>query len=236
MSRSLAAMPQTKGVASVHPKASAALDTWRRVAVYAVKLPELRGEHQVLSIGLFDGIAALRICCDLLGLQVLGHISVEQAEGAKRVVSSHFPESIAVSDVKEVDDNMVAQWARDFSQASLVIIGGGPPCQGVSGLNASRKGALKDERSNLYPHVKRIWKLVQRQFPWCQVHCIMESVASMDEEDRAVMSQEFGDQPWICDAGTLTWCHRPRLYWISWELAEQDGVCLEPGSTGIHYV
>ena len=197
-----------------------------------MKLPELRGEHQVLSIGLFDGIAALRICCDLLGLQVLGHISVEQAEGAKRVVSSHFPESIAVSDVKEVDDNMVAQWARDFSQASLVIIGGGPPCQGVSGLNASRKGALKDERSNLYPHVKRIWKLVQRQFPWCQVHCIMESVASMDEEDRAVMSQEFGDQPWICDAGTLTWCHRPRLYWISWELAEQDGVCLEPGSTG----
>ena len=47
-----------------------------------------------------------------------------------------------------------------------------------------------------------------------------------------MMSQEFGDQPWICDAGTLTWCHRPRLYWISWELAEQDGVCLEPGSTG----
>lgn len=31
----------------------------------------------VLTIGLFDGIAALRVAADLLGVQVLGHVSVE---------------------------------------------------------------------------------------------------------------------------------------------------------------
>ena len=61
----------------------------------------------------------------------------------------------------------------------------------------------------------------------------MESVASMDAADRAVMSDSFGDEPWLCDAGGMTWCSRPRLYWISWTLQEHDGVTLlggEPGS------
>lgn len=40
------------------------------------ELPELRQEHQVVTIGLFDGIVALRVAADLLGLQVLGHVSV----------------------------------------------------------------------------------------------------------------------------------------------------------------
>ena len=32
---------------------------------------------QVLSVGLFDGIGALRVACDFLGLPVAGHVSVE---------------------------------------------------------------------------------------------------------------------------------------------------------------
>ena len=121
---------------------------------------------------------------------------------------------------------------REFSQASLVLIGGGPPCQGVSGLNSQRKGALRDERSSLFPHVRRIGNLVQRHFPWCQVHCIMESVASMDAQDRDIMSADFGDSPWYCDAGTLTWTSRPRLYWITWELQGMKGASLSDGSSG----
>ena len=46
---------------------------------------------------------------------------------------------------------MVREWSRDYSQASVVLVGGGPPCQGVSGLNSDRKGALKDESQNFLP-------------------------------------------------------------------------------------
>ena len=35
-------------------------------------------EHRVLSVGLFDGLGALRVALDLLGVEVLGHVSVEQ--------------------------------------------------------------------------------------------------------------------------------------------------------------
>lgn len=194
------------------------------------ELPELRQEHQVLTIGLFDGIAALRVAADLLGLHVLGHVSVEVSPSAQRVVTSHFPEVMHYNDVRAISDVEVRQWALDFSQASLVIIGAGPPCQGVSGLNASRKGALRDERSGLFPHVKRIWTLTKKFFPWCQVHCLMESVASMDQGDREIMSEDFGEEPWACDAGTMSWCHRPRLYWISWCLYPQEGAELTLGS------
>jgi site-specific DNA-cytosine methylase len=88
--------------------------------------------------------------------------------------------------VQDVDDKMVREWGR---------AGGGPPCQGVSGLNSERKGALRDERSKLFTHVERILALVRQHFPWSQVHGLMESVASMDTSDRKVMSESFGRDP-----------------------------------------
>lgn len=109
------------------------------------QLPELRQEHRILTVGLFDGIGALRVAADLLGLEVMGHISVEKEKHAQRVVSSHFPETRHYDDVAMVGDEEVGGWSRDFSQAALVLIGAGPPCQGVSGL----KSGGERERSGM---------------------------------------------------------------------------------------
>ena len=46
----------------------------------------------------------------------------------------------------------------------------------------------------------------------------------MDPSDCDHMSDSFGCRPWAIDAGSITWCNRPRLYWISWELCESEGV------------
>ncbi len=156
---------------------------------------ELRGEQvskgeklPVLSIGLFDGIGALRVALDLLSCTVIGHISVEKSSMASRVVENHFPGTVFVDDVAEVNEELVKSWALKYSGAVLVLLGAGPPCQGVSGLNADRKGALKDLRSCLFSHVPRVRDLLRRHFPWAQVHSFMESVASMDQKDCAIMS------------------------------------------------
>ena len=67
-----------------------------------------------------------------------------------------LPNVLIIKDVADVRDLVIQGWARKFSQASLVLIGAGPHCQGVGGLNASiRRGALKDERSSPFFHVKR---------------------------------------------------------------------------------
>ncbi len=187
--------------------------------------PELVSEGQVLCVGLFDGIGALRVALDLLSVDVGGYISVESNDSAARVVESHFPSVCRVDNVEHVSDEMVQKWSMTFSQCVLVLLGAGPPCQGVSGLNVDRKGALKDARSCLFRHVKRIEKLFKRLFPWAQVHTLMESVASMDVTDMEHMSGDFGSFPWQCDAGTVTWCSRPRYYWVSWGLVSQPGHC-----------
>ena len=177
----------------------------------------------VLTVGLFDGIGGLRVAADAVGMSVVGHVSVECHEPANRVVESRFPGTLFVKRVEEVDADMVKRWACQFSQVSVVILGAGPPGQGVSGLNADRRGALRDHRSCLFPHVERIRQLLQDQFPWAQVHRLMESVASMDQCDRELMSQSAGCVPFHIDSSGVTGCRRPRLYWPSWEIRESQG-------------
>ena len=112
---------------------------------------------------------------------------------ASRVLESRFPSTWFVEGgVDAVDEEEVHRWACKYSQAALVLIRAGPPCQGVSGLNADRRGALKDHRSSLFVRVDRIRALVKEKFPWAQVRYLAESVASMDSQDRKVMSESLG--------------------------------------------
>ena len=89
---------------------------------------------------------------DVLQAPVGGYIAVESDAGAV-VVEANFADVLQLSSVEEVTEEEVRQWALRFSRVHLVIIGGGPPCQGVSGLNFGRKGADS--------HIKRIIDLVQ---------------------------------------------------------------------------
>ena len=193
-------------------------------------LPEVDDMCQVLTVGLFDGIGALRAAADAAGLPVAGHISVEMNHSASRVLESKFPSTLFVDNVASVDETMVKEWTCRYSQVALVIVGAGPPCQGVSGLNADRKGALRDHRSSLFAHIPRIVSLVKLAFPWAQVHQLAESVQSMDVADRAVMSEAFESVPWGIDAAGVSLARRPRLYWVSWELSNAPGAIVMPPS------
>lgn len=189
-------------------------------------VPEREDLCQVLSVGLFDGLGALRVACDLVGLPMAGHISIEKEASARRVVESYFADTKFHDDVSTVTEAEVFGWSCEYQNVGLVVVGAGPPCQGVSGLNSDKRGALRDHRSVLFLEVPRIVALFRQFFPWAQVHFLGESVASMDTSDRSVMSEAFQETPWKCDSFGLTLCHRPRLYWVTWELCEVEGVSL----------
>ena len=189
-------------------------------------IPEAEDMVQVLTVGMFDGLGALRVACDALGLPMLGHISIEQDPKARRVVEAFFPDSTFHEDVTSINEDLVRQWALKYSNAAVVLLGGGPPCQGVSGLNADKRGALKDHRSKLFAEVPRVFELLKKEFFWAQVQMLMESVASMDPQDRHVMSESVQLTPWRVDSSGIAICRRPRLYWFSWEVEEGEGVQL----------
>lgn len=115
------------------------------------------------------------------------------------------------------------EWATKFTQVSLILLGAGPPCQGVSALNASRKGALRDERSCFFTHVARVRELLKQCFPLAQVRSLMENVASMSSEDEQHMSDSFGTSPLFIDAAGVSIAHRPRLYWVDWGIKAFPG-------------
>ena len=52
----------------------------------------------------------------------------------------------------------------------------------------------------------------------------MESVASMSEVDRSIMSEAVQMTPFKIDAAGIGLCHRPRLYWVDWDLYSGEGV------------
>ena len=138
---------------------------------------------QVLVVSLFDGIGALRVALDALRVPVGGYVSVEISPEANRVVESFFPDVVCVGDVASITEEDVLQWRMRFANVGLVLLGAGPPCQGVSGLNSDRKGALRDERSCLFQHVSRVEAMLKAHFKWCPVHRLVENVASMDAND-----------------------------------------------------
>ena len=92
---------------------------------------ERHPDQQVLSIGLFDGIGAWRVALDLLGVSVIGHISAEQ--NPDRAVEAAFPGTEVVEDVAQVTEDLVRAWSLRYSQVSLILLGGGPPCQDSPG-------------------------------------------------------------------------------------------------------
>ena len=206
----------------------AAASSWVRGDV-----PEEHDFSTILAIGLFDGIGALRVALDVLNAPIAGYISVEMNPQANRVVEANFPDCVMIHNVEDIDEAMVVKWSLRFSSVGLVLVGGGPPCQGVSGLNWDRKGALRDERSSLFHHVPRVTNLCKKIFKWAQVHDLAENVASMDWADCQVMNEGYDRQPWFLDAAGLSLAHRPRLYWCSWELmAAEEGVSMLEGSDG----
>ena len=91
---------------------------------------------------------------------------------------------------------------------------------------------MKDARSKLFVHVRRVYELCKKHFRWAQVHYFMESDFSMDAKDRATMSADIGVTPYLVDAAGISSCRRPRLYWLSWELRWAKGVQISEG-TGV---
>jgi site-specific DNA-cytosine methylase len=116
-----------------------------------------------------------------------GHVSAEVSVEGSRVLEANFPDTIQVGAVENIDQEMVQECAVKYSNVGVVLVGGGPPCQGVSGLNADRKGALRDARSSLFVHVARVYLLVKEKFPWTQAHYLITLLHG--QQDRATMSE-----------------------------------------------
>ena len=86
----------------------------------------LDGRPRVLSIGLFDGVGCLRVALDVIGANVLGHVSVEKQAEGHRVVEYHFPGSLLLNDVAQINDDDVRGCPWNLGKLIWFSSGGAP--------------------------------------------------------------------------------------------------------------
>ena len=166
----------------------------------------------LLVVSFRDGMGGLSAAVELTGVAPDGIIFVEKSKLARKVVKKHWPTAITYDDINAVTPEVVKRWWDWFPSVRRVLIGGGLPWQGLSGVNASRE-SLTDPRAQLVHSVLDIVAEVRKN-PGVDVFEIYESVASIIDKDMRELSTLLEVRPVFVEAANVGPCKRTRLYWI----------------------
>ena len=163
-----------------------------------------------------------------MGLATCGFISIDIDPCARRVVSAAWAGVVLFHDVTNVCAEQVQAWRRQFSSAVFVLISAGFPCQDLSAANQGRAG-LAGDNSSLFWHFTRTRHLFEVHFHAALILVLGESVQGMPFADLCTISHSLGLSPYAVCASLFGWVRRPRLWWISWTLAEFGGLRIRRG-------
>lgn len=165
-------------------------------------------------LSLFDGISCARVALERTGIPVEAYYASEVDKYAITVSQRNWPDIIQVGSVVGLD-------TAQFKDIDLLI--GGSPCQDLSIAKKDRKG-LEGDRSGLFWEYVRILKEVKPKY------FILENVASMPKEARALITETLGVEPIMIDAALVSAQRRKRLFWTNIPnvvLPEDRGILLK---------
>lgn len=164
-------------------------------------------------LSLFNGISGGMLACEKAGLKIDKHFASEIDKYANQVTLKNYPDTVMLGDV--------TKW-RDWKLPKIDIMIWGSPCQDLSIASKTREG-LEGARSGLFWDALEIWKVVRPKY-W-----IMENVASMSKEAKAMISWQLGVEPIMINSSLVSAQNRKRLYWtnISVEQPEDKGILLK---------
>eukprot|EP00435_Cladocopium_sp_Y103_P035992 s493_g9.t1 len=178
-------------------------------------------EKQVtLVFDCFAGIGGLSRALQLARIKVDRLVVIAQDPGCRRLNTVRWPGCDVWSDITKVTKKDVERMMRSVPGLTLVIAGGGSPCQGLSKLS-SRRLHLADPRSQLFFKYSEVLGWIDEVAAEMKVTCVqmLENVLG-DDEDVEEMSSELGTKPILCCSSGLSRVRRPRLYWSNVELEE----------------
>ena len=177
---------------------------------------------RIFVLSLFDGISAIMCALCRLNCQVVGFASSEIDRECKRLVRKRWPGVIELGSVVNIDAKTIEALHVGLGvKVDVVLITAGSPCQDLSSLLADGKG-LDGSRSRLFFEIPRIYGLCKKRFS-CRVELLVENVFSMTLENRKRFNEVLQIKPYLIDSCNLSWCRRPRLYWLSWQVIACPG-------------
>ena len=178
----------------------------------------------VLLISCFNGIGGCFRIYDILGVKVMGMVSVDVSREANRVTRSTWPQVDEHDDINAITRQDVWRWANSFARALEVHVWAGFPCVHLSSVRAFRQN-LYGEGSNLFWRLLELLGWIQEFFgTFAKVKFCIENVASMDEAARRQISAELEVMPVKLDPADCMPYSRPRLAWCSEPLYQMEGI------------
>ncbi|EME28279.1 DNA (cytosine-5-)-methyltransferase [Galdieria sulphuraria] len=173
---------------------------------------------QMIVFSAFDGIAAARLALQRLGIVHVRYYASEIDSKAIRVAHTRFPDIISLGDIRQVSK-------RDIPEGVDFMIGGSP-CQSLSRLGRQR-GIQSGPSSLFFEYVRLLEELKPRYF-------LLENVASMNAQDRQIITDALGVEPILVDASRFSAGIRYRYYWTNipnakriWTLEEKPNCYLQ---------
>lgn len=150
-------------------------------------------------LSLFDGISIAQLALKQLNIPIENYYSSEIDKKAIKVTQYHFPNTIQIGDIKQVD-------GKSLPQIDLVVVGS--PCQDLSSLRKDRKG-LDGDKSSLFFHALRLLEEVN------PAYFIFENVGSMSWTDRSRMDELLGVEGVSINSNLVSAQNRYRIYWTN---------------------
>ncbi len=173
-------------------------------------------------LSLFNGISALHLACDKVGLDVDTCYYAEIDKYANKVTEKHYPNDIALGDVTKW-----REWNIDWSEIGLV--GAGFPCQAWS--VAGKQLGDKDERGVLFWTTLEIIAHVLKHNPSAKF--LMENVKMKKDFEQYIThhtEQALGHvEKTLINSALVSAQNRNRYYWTNFEVTqpEDKGILLK---------
>lgn len=163
-------------------------------------------------LSLCDGMSCGQIALKELGIPVENYYASEIKDIAIKVTKHNFPNTIEIGNVNNVsykDGVLYTEKGKYNTKIDLVIFGS--PCQtfSVAMKKDLRVGLKNKEKSGLFLQCYRVLKEVNPKY------FFMENVARMKKEDKEIITNFMGVEPFRINSSLVSAQLRDRLYWTN---------------------
>eukprot|EP00435_Cladocopium_sp_Y103_P050818 s1644_g15.t1 len=169
-----------------------------------------RAHEAILVVEEFGGVGSLTEALKLLGICPMGIIFIESDEKLRRHFKLRHPNALTFAAIEKVTQQDVATWRKAYPLATMVLNGGGWPCQDQSRLNPMRLGAESTRGRLLEPMLQA--SICPGCLPWTVAE-FYENVM-FDDQDKKIVFGKIGFPPLHIKGEEFMYCRRPRQFWL----------------------
>lgn len=157
------------------------------------------GLNHMKVLSLFDGISCGMVALERTEIKVDRYVAYEIEPNAIKISRKNYPQIEHCGDVSTAD-------FTQYKGFDLLI--GGSPCQSLSIVQSKTRKNLNGKSKLFFEYVRAKEEMKPKYF-------LFENVASMNEENKQIISEYLGCTPIYIDSGDFSAQQRPRLYWTN---------------------